>query len=69
MSKNTGGPAFPSSHKMTGFQDGMTLLDWFAGQALLSAPDFQRTSDPFTLTAEWAYQVGKEMLIQKEKIK
>jgi len=34
MSKSTGGPAFPVS-TIDGFtEDGMTLRDWFAGQAL-----------------------------------
>ena len=35
MSKiNNGGPAFPHAHEDYPFQHGMSLRDWFAGQAL-----------------------------------
>jgi hypothetical protein len=35
MSKiNDGGPAFPHAHEDYPFQHGMSLRDWFAGQAL-----------------------------------
>jgi len=35
MNKDTGGPAFPRSDAgYSPTQDGMTLRDWFAGQAL-----------------------------------
>ena len=32
-----GGPAFPFSDELHGFYPGMTLRDWFAGQALKGA--------------------------------
>jgi len=48
------------------FRDGMSLRDWFAGQALLSAPDYQKTSDP-QLTASWSYTVADAMLAEREK--
>ena len=35
MSENkTGGPAFPPMHNLDTHHSGMTLRDWFAGQAL-----------------------------------
>ena len=43
------------------------LLDWFAGQALLSAPDYQKSSDP-ALTAKWAYEVAVEMVAEKRRL-
>ena len=37
MNKNDGGPAFPvGDHKETAPTYGMTLRDWFAGQAMKS---------------------------------
>ena len=64
MTKDTGGPAFPESLDGKGPFGGMTLLDYFAGQAVLSAPDYQRTCDP-ALTAKWAYEVAAAMLVEK----
>jgi hypothetical protein len=34
MSKNDGGPAFPIETTATPYAPGMSLRDWFAGQAL-----------------------------------
>lgn len=35
MSKaNDGGPAFPTDGEYAGFQSGMSIRDWFAGQAM-----------------------------------
>jgi hypothetical protein len=34
MNKDTGGPAFPQSENTLTAAPGMTLRDWFAGQAL-----------------------------------
>ena len=74
MTKDTGGPAFPCSNEQftagnsyTGdAAPGMTLLDYFAGQALLSAPDYQKSSDP-ALTAKWAFEVAVEMVAEKRR--
>lgn len=33
MTKNNGGPAFPTVAGQTVYSNGMTLRDWFAGQA------------------------------------
>jgi hypothetical protein len=35
MGKDTGGPAFPNSIQTYHDKSGMTLRDWFAGQALI----------------------------------
>lgn len=34
MTKNNGGPAFPTVAGQTVYSNGMSLRDWFAGQAL-----------------------------------
>ena len=68
----TGGPAFPThgghhpeddprNHTVGG---GMTLRDWFAGQALATAYT-QHENSP-DQTAEWAYQVADAMLAARE---
>lgn len=46
--KDTGGPAFPPHHHFDSMQ-GMTLRDWFAGQALASIAGRFQTSDPKAL--------------------
>jgi hypothetical protein len=67
---NNGGQAFPSTiqyfpdDKNANEEQGMTLRDWFAGQALagLAAnPDFA-TYD----RAEWAYRYADAMLKARE---
>ena len=72
---NTGGPAFPNSASPSGMTDptpGMTLRDWFAGQALtatLLAPgDLGRAAqtDP-DKAACWAYQQADSMLYERAK--
>jgi len=61
---NDGGPAFPSSHPICP-EDGMTLRDWFAGQALAGL-----TADPdmptFHKCAEIAYACADAMLRARE---
>lgn len=67
---NDGGPAFPVApcgtgdprDGMTTGHDGMTLRDWFAGQALagiLASPDKTRS---FTRIAEECYKQADAML-------
>jgi hypothetical protein len=61
-------PAFPSgdkaAHPTSTFEAGMTLRDWFAGQALaMSTPDSPKN------LAEWAYAVADAMLAKRERSK
>ena len=62
MSKeNDGGPAFPkppSSFTAT-VQNGMSLRDWFAGQAIVG---LAMDKNPADMIAEWAYAVADAML-------
>ena len=71
---NNGGPAFPrpaafSNAERTACteQDGMTLRDWFAGQALASM-GIEYTSDTFchSSVAECAYAYADAMLRARE---
>lgn len=62
--KSDGGPAFPPFHDPKNHESGMTLRDWFAGQALAGiSADSQ---DGFSLSPEeeaaWAYQRADAML-------
>ena len=77
MTKETGGQAFPRSGKgwnenskcsTEGDQtDGMTLLDYFAGQAVIMHR--QGDSDNWSpkSLAKFAYEVADEMLAEKNK--
>lgn len=60
-----GGPAYPSEWRMPDgviSSPGMTLLDWFAGQALVGAPQDLPSS-----MAKRAYAVAAEMLAARAK--
>ena len=59
MNDKTGGPAFPSPYILPEHQ-GMTLLDYFAGQAM---PLCTNTND--TKAAEWCYDRAAAMLKEK----
>jgi hypothetical protein len=69
MSSNDGGPAFPrlirypNSHLEN--EDGMSLRDYFAGQALASLAHRQSDGEPMA-TAIHAYQVANAMLKARE---
>ena len=74
MSKiNDGGPAFPSTiqyfpdDKNANEEQGMTLRDWFAGQAL-AGMGVECTSDEFchSSVAECAYAYADAMLRARE---
>jgi hypothetical protein len=62
--KNKGGPAFPVSCPIG--NSGMTLRDWFAGQALagycVSDLPFQPEG-----AAEWSYNMADAMLKERDK--
>lgn len=61
--KNTGGPAFPVTAGQSVYAHGMTLRDWFAGQALAN-PEICKRDD------EWpqrtAYSFADAMLAARE---
>lgn len=70
---NDGGPAFPRTQFTTAEgdrigPDGMSLRDWFAGQALASPALFMDGGGRFPpeKTARLAYQTADAMLQQRE---
>lgn len=62
-----GGPAFPVETTATPYAPGMTLRDWFAGQALRR---FWGSGDPMTPddAASIAYEVADAMLAARDGI-
>jgi len=81
MSKKDGGPAFPNANEFPGEHGGtkvylgMTLRDWFAGQALggwLSRGlTVDSTKDHISTIAVnhafWAYRCADAMMAEREK--
>lgn len=71
MSKiNDGGPAFACAAE-NGHQAGMTLRDWFAGQALdgMMAKYGTNSEGGAALTAIVCYAAADAMLAEREKAK
>jgi len=69
MSKETGGPAFPTKnqHQSANYlwhYEGMTLRDWFAGQAMQGLIP---TSKDDKQIAEWSYAMADAMLKAREQ--
>lgn len=71
---NDGGPAFPSKANNTDKFEGMSLRDWFAGQALagiLASPNTIKINDePIGSANEYAdvaYGVADVMLERRKK--
>ena len=71
-----GGPAFPSenltsigAYEVHGLhRPGMSLRDWFAGQAMNGVLRKSRVGSPDPKdTARWAYYVADAMLIERQK--
>lgn len=71
-----GGPAFPTdarlndtfSHLDQRLYQGMSLRDYFAGQALAwCVAEFGGNADDMTQPAEAAYQIADAMLDEREK--
>jgi len=72
MSINDGGPAFPSTiqyfpndDKSANEEQGMTLRDWFASQALVSM-GLEYTDECHASVAECAYRYADAMLKARE---
>lgn len=67
---DTGGHAFPVPvGVVAGMEQGMTLLDWFAGQALAGILSIERAyeNDGESEIAQWAYDHAEAMIEQKRK--
>ena len=62
--KATGGPAFA-----TGTADGMTLLDYFAGQALAGMLVNDPPDRTYRLSAAMAYEMAIAMIAERERLK
>jgi len=65
MTKDNGGPAFPSIQGQMASYAGMSLRDWFAGQALAgfcADPDMKSAHMP-----SMAYELADAMLAEREK--
>jgi len=65
---NDGGQAFPLGGNDTyGSEEGMTLLDYFAGQALAGASGQYKKMDwnPEDM-ADWCYRVARLMIHERE---
>ena len=58
MAQNDGGPAFPGPYG----SDGMSLRDWFAGQALAGLLSQEGVEASPETDAAWAYKVADAML-------
>ena len=80
MAKDTGGPAFPRTELYAAAMEregveasypGMTLLDWFAGQALAgmlaSAPVADRSKPNHKKWAVNAYKFADTMITERNK--
>lgn len=70
--KNTGGAAFPEMivgpYGGSEISGGMTLLDWFAGQALASMrADGFNSGDWAGDMADQAYAIARAMLAEKRR--
>lgn len=63
---NDGGPAFP----VPGFDYGMSVRDWFAGQALagiMAATSNVSNACSVGSAAGWAYEIADAMLAAREE--
>lgn len=70
MNANNGGPAFPNDNGDDRYNNGMTLRDWFAGQALAGRIASTRDPEASEWDATWwarkAYETADAMLKARE---
>lgn len=70
MDKYDGGPAFPTKDAQGNIQPGMSLRDWFAGQALAGIMGNSRLitvlADSKIDPAYCAYDMADSMLAERE---
>ena len=65
---NTGGPAFPTINYAAVYSEGMTLRDYFAGQAMAAVNLGIGVSDEYyRKTAKHCYAVADAMLREREQ--
>ncbi len=62
----TGGAAFPLESDY-GSQSGMTLRDYFAGQAIVALAERAGKFDMSHSQAEYAYRLADAMIAEREK--
>ena len=65
MSTNDGGQAYPTGNPTQGGHDGMSLRDWFAGQAMTHIADSCYGS--LVQRADECYALADAMLAQRDK--
>jgi hypothetical protein len=63
-SQDTGGYAFPNDFKYPE-NKGMSLRDWFAGQALTGVLATSHRESP-ALLARWSYEIADAMLKERQ---
>ena len=67
-----GGPAFPRPEgELHDEQDGMSLLDWFAGKALagdMAGNNDEGVVDNGRRLAAYCYRVGRAMIAERNRI-
>lgn len=66
MSKDSGGPAFPSQYSLPGNQ-GVTLRDYFAAKAMEALIGAQSRFDDESNLSEKAYLIADAMIVERSK--
>ena len=71
MNKKTddGGPAFPWNHNSISSEDerGLSLRDWFAGQAMLGSRARDSRYESWSDLAQDAYDIADAMIKERNK--
>ena len=68
--KNDGGPAFPCSPTQIlgcDYASGMSLRDWFSGQALKGLLAYQGRMGTAYDRSEWAFEQADAMIKERER--